>query len=300
MLAQRVGHRIPNLGVCIGIQGSSMQAQGRRSWSMVPGGVGRPISGILLGHSAPEAESILCSVWHPQGLQPSSLLEGGLLTLRFKLSIDIHATSVCNIRKNDPLAEMIRQTGLIIWDEVTMQNRYCWGCWQSLRDFLDNDVPFGGITVAWVVTSKQTLPVIVEAPGGNCGGLHPELLPLAPCQGVASDWKHAGGFQMILRVFNLLSGYRMWGEGNKFACGPFPPIAWEHAMWPSPLSDDCWDLSRHASGKLGPVLSGEVHPLSSAMWMWMSSTPELLDSFSGEERVYHSADFADEDGQGIQ
>src|SRR5882672_1644881 len=26
----------------------------------------------------------------------------------------------------------------------------------------------------------------------------------------------------------------------------------------------------------------------------------LLESFSGEERVYHSADFADEDGQGIQ
>jgi len=26
----------------------------------------------------------------------------------------------------------------------------------------------------------------------------------------------------------------------------------------------------------------------------------LLDSFSGEERFYHSADFADEDGQGIQ
>ena len=26
----------------------------------------------------------------------------------------------------------------------------------------------------------------------------------------------------------------------------------------------------------------------------------LLDSFSGEERVYHSAGFADEDGKGIQ
>jgi len=70
--------------------------------------------------------------------------------MRFKLSIDIHATSVCNIRKNDPLAEMIRQTGLIIWDEVTMQNRFIVEAVdRSLRDFLDNDVPFGGITVAW-------------------------------------------------------------------------------------------------------------------------------------------------------
>jgi len=58
---------------------------------------------------------------------------------------------------------MIRQTGLIIWDEVTMQHPFIVEAVdRTLRDFLENDVPFGGITVAWGGDFKQTLPVVIR------------------------------------------------------------------------------------------------------------------------------------------
>jgi len=54
-----------------------------------------------------------CAMWHPQGLQPSSF--GGRTThMRFKLSIDTMPLLLQH-QEDDPLAEMIRQTGLIIW-----------------------------------------------------------------------------------------------------------------------------------------------------------------------------------------
>jgi len=70
-------------------------------------------------------------------------------------------------------------------------------------------------------------------------------------------------------------------------------------MWPSPLSDDCWDLSRHASCNLEQYFL-ERSILCPRNVDVDEFNTRLLDSFSGEERVYHSADFADEDGQGIQ
>ena len=76
-----------------------------------------------------------------------------------------------DIRKDDPLAEKIRQTGLINWDEVTMQHCFIVEAVdRTLRDFLENDVPFGGITVAWGGDFIQTLPVIVGASRGETVG----------------------------------------------------------------------------------------------------------------------------------
>ena len=48
-------------------------------------------------------------------------------------------------------AELLRQTSLIIWDEVAMQ--YCLVIEVADRNLQDNlnkpNLPFGGITVAW-------------------------------------------------------------------------------------------------------------------------------------------------------
>jgi len=135
--------------------------QGRLFLVHGSGGVGKTYLWNTLGHSG-RGRSIIVLCVASSGIAALLIIGGRTTHMRFKLSIDIHATSVCNIRKNDPLAEMIRQTGLIIWDEVTMQNRFIVEAVdRSLRDFLDNDVPFGGITVAWGGDFKQTLPVIV-------------------------------------------------------------------------------------------------------------------------------------------
>jgi len=203
-------------------QGSSRQASSKTVLCHGSGGVGRPISGILWVILA-EAAPSLCSVWHLRDCSPPHFgVEDN--SHEVQTVIDIHATSVCNIRKNDPLAEMIRQTGLIIWDEVTCNIALFVEAVDRTLRFLDNDVPFGSITVAWGGDFKQTLPVVIGAQGRKLWGLHPELLL----------WPH-------VKVLHLTENMRVdpndpekcsicsvaTGCGGKVtsACGPFPPIA---------------------------------------------------------------------------
>lgn len=64
---------------------------------------------------------------------------------RFKIPIDLHKDSACNIPVQSELAEFIRQSTLIVWDEVPMMHRYVFEAVdRTLKDILGNNVPFGG------------------------------------------------------------------------------------------------------------------------------------------------------------
>jgi ATP-dependent DNA helicase PIF1 len=53
------------------------------------------------------------------------LLSGGRMTHSYlKISIVFNLTSFCCIRKQDDLIVLIRQTKLILWDEVPMTNKF--------------------------------------------------------------------------------------------------------------------------------------------------------------------------------
>ena len=53
------------------------------------------------------------------------LLEGGRTAhSKFAIPINIVEDSVCNIEGDSDLADLIRQTKLIIWDEAPMMSRY--------------------------------------------------------------------------------------------------------------------------------------------------------------------------------
>ena len=55
----------------------------------------------------------------------ATLLQGGrTFHSRFKAPIDISATSTLNIPIQSPLAELIRRSKLIVWDEAPMSKRY--------------------------------------------------------------------------------------------------------------------------------------------------------------------------------
>jgi hypothetical protein len=91
------------------------------------------------------------------------LLPGGKTSHSvFKIPIEIHKTSTCNIPKNTNLAKLIFKTDLIIWDEVPMQHRFCAEAFdQTCRDVGQKpELPFGGITVVFGGDFRQTLPVI--------------------------------------------------------------------------------------------------------------------------------------------
>lgn len=79
----------------------------------------------------------------------------------FKLPINLTSTSICDINKDGPYADLIRQTHLIIWDESLMQHRHGpEAVDRSCRDICDNDMPFGGITTVFGADPQQILPVI--------------------------------------------------------------------------------------------------------------------------------------------
>jgi hypothetical protein len=55
----------------------------------------------------------------------STLLQGGRTThSRFKIPLDLDATSLCGIKKGTNLAELIKRAQVIFWDESPIQNRF--------------------------------------------------------------------------------------------------------------------------------------------------------------------------------
>jgi hypothetical protein len=107
------------------------------------------------------ASSGIASLLLPGGRTPHS---------RFKIPLDIKVNSMCSIKKNTHLAELIQQTSLIIWDEAPVNHKYCFEALdRTLRDILSDTTPqseekqFGGITVVLGGDFRQSLPVIQNA-----------------------------------------------------------------------------------------------------------------------------------------
>lgn len=99
------------------------------------------------------------------------LLPGGRTAhSRFKIPIPTLQSSICNIEKGSELAELLRQTKLIIWDEAPMANKYCFEALdKSLKDIMSvkgkaSNQIFGGKTVVFGGDFRQILPVV---PRGN-------------------------------------------------------------------------------------------------------------------------------------
>ena len=90
------------------------------------------------------------------------LLKGGRTAhSTFKIPIDIHETSTCGIRKNSELADLIRHTNLIIWDEAPMQHRYIHNAVsRTFQDIRNSDAVFGGVSVVYGGDFQQILSII--------------------------------------------------------------------------------------------------------------------------------------------
>ena len=91
------------------------------------------------------------------------MLPGGRTShSRFAIPLKINEQSVCAIKKNSDLADLIRITALIIWDEVPMQHRYCFEALdRTFRDICScgDDVLLGGIPVVLGGDFAQIPPV---------------------------------------------------------------------------------------------------------------------------------------------
>ena len=90
------------------------------------------------------------------------LLPGGRTAhSRFKLPINLTDESLCTVKKNTQLANLLKETDLIVWDEAPMNDRRCFEALdRTLRDIFDcpNDL-FGKKSIILGGDFRQTLPV---------------------------------------------------------------------------------------------------------------------------------------------
>jgi len=86
---------------------------------------------------------------------------------RFKIPIDLHDESTCNITQQMKVAELVRKADLIIWDEAPIMYRRAFEAIdRTLCDLMQLDDAqvirkiFGGKTVVLGGDFRQILPVI--------------------------------------------------------------------------------------------------------------------------------------------
>ena len=98
------------------------------------------------------------------------LLEGGRTTRsRFHLPLILTEESTCDIKQGSHLADLLKKTSLILWDEAPMANKICFEALdRTLRDILrhksvnSSDRPFGGMTMVLGGDFRQILPFITN------------------------------------------------------------------------------------------------------------------------------------------
>lgn len=86
---------------------------------------------------------------------------------RFIIPINPTEDSFCSIHQDSPLAELLRLTSLIIWDEAPMIHKHCFEALdRTLRDILRSTIPdsedkvFGGKVVVFGGDFRQILLVV--------------------------------------------------------------------------------------------------------------------------------------------
>ena len=84
-----------------------------------PGGTGKTfLQNILLAHVRKQGKVALAVA--STGIA-ATLLEGGRTAhSMFKIPLKVHSDSTCDISKRSDLAELLRHTKLILWDEAVM------------------------------------------------------------------------------------------------------------------------------------------------------------------------------------
>ena len=165
--AQLAAQRIPTLNAA---QRSSFDAiinavetqSGQTFFLHGAGGTGKTyVYNTLCYFLRGQGKIVLCVAY--SGIASLLLLGGRTSHSTFKIPIEIHESSMCTIPRNSDMAELIRSTDLVIWDEAPMQHRHIHEAVdRTFQDIRHSDKPFGGLSVVFGGDFKQILPVIVK------------------------------------------------------------------------------------------------------------------------------------------
>ncbi|GJV48551.1 DNA helicase [Tanacetum coccineum] len=121
------------------------------------GGTGKTFLWKAITTALRSEEKIVLAV-ASSGIASLLLPSGRTAHSRFQLPLNLKDESTCHIKKNSQLADLLRRTNLIIWDEAPMNDRRCFEALdRCLRDILDSPhTLFGGFKI-YTLTQNMRL-----------------------------------------------------------------------------------------------------------------------------------------------
>ena len=131
----------------------------------------------------------------------ATLMQGGRTAhSRFRLPLKPTTTSMCTFSAQSDTAQLLKLAKLIVWDEAPMAHRHLLETLdRSLRDLMQNNLPFGGKVIVLAGDYRQTLPIVPRGNRGQIvGATHPRSQSL---------WRH-------FRVFFLRDNMRVIMAGG--------------------------------------------------------------------------------------
>ncbi|KAH1087266.1 hypothetical protein GYH30_018698 [Glycine max] len=129
------------------------------------GGTGKTFVWIALSSGIRSNGGIVCTI-ASSGI--TSLLLPGGRTTHSKFAIPVPATenSTCNIHQGSELAELLKVTKLIVWDEAPMCHKFAFEALdKSLKDIMQNNLAFGGKIIVFGGDFRQILPIVPKGDG---------------------------------------------------------------------------------------------------------------------------------------
>ena len=126
-----------------------------------PGGTGKSfIFNTIIAYVKAVLEKEVLAV-ATSGVASLLLIGGRTAHSTFSIPIPIQEDSTCYIRVQSPMAAIIRNAALLIWDEAAMAHRHVFEAVdRCFREVVGVDVPFGGKVVVFGGDFRQVLPVI--------------------------------------------------------------------------------------------------------------------------------------------
>jgi len=129
-----------------------------------PGGTGKTfLYKAIYHHFRSQGKKVLCVA--STGIAALLLPNGQTSHAQFKIPINLNEASVSSISKSGRLASELKKVDLVIWDEVPMQHKYCFEVVHRL--FVDlrsasDDLLFGGVPFLLGGDFAQILPVVAQ------------------------------------------------------------------------------------------------------------------------------------------
>ena len=205
------------------ITGRSRAGNGGMFFIDSPGGTGKTFLINVVLANIRKDKNIALSV-ASSGIAATLLAGGRTAHSMFKLPLNLSTLGTgevptCNISKGSPLAKVLSECRLIVWDECTMSHKSAFEAVdRTLQDIRGNKLPMGGVTFVMAGDFRQTLPVIPRGTRAN---------EVDACIKNSHLWKHVQKFALTINMRVHLQGDETAGHFSymllKLGDGKFQP-----------------------------------------------------------------------------